>query len=512
MMLRKYMTISCFVSVNFLFIAALNGQRLSKEQVKIATENVLPTAINDLIDFLKIPNDGHHDDHIEANLKRCNEIFIQLGFDTKRLTTAGAPLLFAEKEYSKKSKTILFYLQIDGQPVDSTKWDQPSPYDPVLKSKNANDEWETIAEKSNTIPLDENWRIFARSASDSKGPAMAFITALGVLKDMEIRPSYNIKVIMDFQEELGSPHLPEAVDQYADLLVADGILIMDGTRHLSNLPTLTYGARGIATATITFFGPSRSLHSGQYGNFAPNPVFEASRFLASLKNENGLVQIPGFYEGITLSEEEKTRLNQIPEDMEEIKESLGISKPEKVGGSYQESLQYPSLNIRGLQAAWVGKEVRTLIPSEVIAEIDMRLVPESDGERLMGLLKQFMEDKGFHLVDSQPTAEERRLHSKLALFKFKLGSRAFRTNIDSSMGLMLNSAMTRIFGNQYINMRTTGGSQPIAPFINKLGVPAVSLRIPNPDNSIHAPNENLRIGNFREGIMSCLAVLTEPME
>ncbi|RDY60970.1 M20/M25/M40 family metallo-hydrolase [Flagellimonas nanhaiensis] len=512
MTLHKYLTIGCMASLQLLFIATMNAQQLSKEQIKNAAENALPTAVNNLMDFLKIPNDGNYTDQIEGNLQRCDQIFTELGFDTQRLKTTGAPLLFAEKRYANNTKTLLFYLQIDGQPVDSTKWHQPSPYDPVLKRKNANDEWEIVTEKTNDHELDENWRIFARSASDSKGPAMSFITALRVLKEMKVMPRYNIKVIMDFQEELGSPHLPEAVDQYADLLTADGILIMDGTRHLSNLPTLTYGARGIATATITFFGPRRALHSGQYGNFAPNPVFEASRFLASLKNEDGLVQIPGYYDGIALTDEEKKRLNQIPEDMQEIKESLGISKPDLVGGSYQESLQYPSLNIRGLKAAWVGKEVRTLIPSEVIAEIDMRLVPESDGERLMGLLKQFIQDKGYYLVESTPTDEERKSHSKLASFKYRLGSQPFRTNFDSSMGLMLSRAMTRVFEDQFVNMRTTGGSQPIAPFINKLGVPAVSLRIPNPDNSIHAPNENFRIGNFREGIMSCLAVLTEPMD
>lgn len=499
------------VFTNLLLVFATHAQSLSKKQIETAAENTLPDAVKDLFEFLLIPNNGNFPEHIEKNLDRCTVIFSDLGFKTQRLETTGAPLLFAEKTYKKKAKTMLFYLQIDGQPVDTLAWNQPSPYLPVIKKK-VDDNWVIIPSVENRADLDKDWRIFARSASDSKGPAMAFISALRVLEKLGKKPEYNIKVIMDFQEELGSPDLPGVVKSYSTLLKADAILIMDGTRHLSNLPTLTYGARGIATATLKVFGARRSLHSGQYGNFAPNPVFETSRLLGSLKNEDGKVTIPGFYDGIQLSTVEKEKLNQVPEDMELIKTSLGISQPDMVGETYQESLQYPSLNIRGLKAAWVGQDVRTLIPSEVIAEIDMRLVPESDGKRLMESLKTYIVERGFHLVDSIPTDEERAKHKKLASFSYRLGSSPFRTSFDSSLGKMLNRAMTRLFDDNYINMRTTGGSQPIGPFINTLGVPAVSLRIPNPDNSIHAPNENLRIGNFLEGIMSCIAVLDEPME
>ncbi len=500
------------VLASFFMILNLNGQELSKEQIKIAAKNSLPTAVENLIDFLKIPNDGNYQNHINNNLRECTSIFNELGFETKTLQTKGAPLLFAEKKYVGNANSLLFYLQIDGQPVDTTKWDQSNPYKPVIKQKSKDGSWSTITKDTRTTELDMDWRIFARSSSDSKGPAMAFITSLKILEDLKITPSYNIKVIMDFQEELGSPDLPEAVKEYRELLDANAILIMDGTRHISNLPTLTYGARGIATATLKVFGAKKPLHSGQYGNFAPNPVFETARLIASLKDEKGRVLIPGFYDNIQLTETEKKKLNKVPEDLTEIKADLGISRPDLVGKTYQESLQYPSLNIRGLNAAWVGKEVRTLIPSEVTVEFDMRLVPESDGKRLMESLREHIVSRGFHLVDENPTDDERATHNKLASFSYRLGSKPFRTSFDSSLGKMLNAAMSKIFGPNYVNMRTTGGSQPIAPFINTLGVPAVSLRIPNPDNSIHAPNENLRIGNFLEGIMSCIAVLNEPMQ
>lgn len=486
------------------------SQKVSAKKIEAMTNEILVESVFNLRQFLTLPNDGNFPEQVAANLAWCDSAFSALNFRTQILKTEGAPLLFAEKIVRNKGKSVLFYLQIDGQPVDTTKWFQPSPFKPVLKEKK-DGKWEIIDFEKLKEDIDFDWRIFARSSSDSKGPAMSFLTALQILDAKNINPEFNVKVIMDFQEELGSPHLPKAVAQNRELLDAEMLFIMDGTRHLSNLPTLTYGARGIATATLRIFGPKYGLHSGQYGNFAPNPVFEASRLIASMKDEHGKVTIPGFYEGVQLTESDKRSLAAIPENIDSTLINLGIAAPDEVAPTYQEALQYPSLNIRGMKSAWVEKEVRTIIPSEVIIEIDMRLVPETPGERQVMLLKKHIENFGYHLVDSVPSIEERSIYTKLASFKYRLGSQPFRTDMDSSIGLFLNSAMNRVFGNNIVNMRTTGGSQPMAPFIKTLEIPAVSIRIPNPDNAIHGPNENLRLGNYREGIMSCFAILTEKL-
>ncbi len=485
-------------------------QTLSGDDIKKAANDQLDEGLMELIHFMAIPNIGSDEQQVTNNMNWCIHRFQELNFTTKVISTDGAPLLFAEKTVSKNKKTILFYLQIDGQPVDASEWDQPDPFSAVIKQKEMDGSWKTIDWKAEDT-IDPEWRVFGRSASDSKGPAMAFIKALDIFKQRSLKADFNIKVIMDFQEELGSPTLAAAVDKNRELLNADMILIMDGTRHISNWPTLTYGARGIATATIKIFGPMTPLHSGQYGNFAPNPVFEASRFIASLKDEKGKVKIKGFYDGITLTKADKIALNSLPENEDSLKIRLGIAESDQVGGSYQESLQYPSLNIRGLRSAWVGKEVRTIIPDEVEIEIDMRLVPETPGERMVRLLEEHLKIQGYHIVDSIPTALERSTYPKLASLRYRLGSQPFRTEMDSEAGNFLNKAMRPIFGTKVVNMRTTGGSQPIAPFVRTLDVSAVSIRIPNPDNSIHAPNENLRVGNFLEGIMMCLAILNEPI-
>lgn len=489
----------------------LLAQKLSAEEIVLVSKEKFPEAIANLNSFLQLPNDGRNPAQVAVNLERCVALFSELDFETQVIVTEGAPLLFAQKNFRRKAKTVLFYLQIDGQAVDITKWNQSNPFDPVLKEKQEN-EWKIIDLNRLKTEYNPDWRIFARSSSDSKGPAMAFISALEILKERRLSPQFNIKVIMDFQEEMGSPHLPKAVTEHKNLLSADMLFIMDGTRHVSNLPTLTYGARGIATATLKIFGPRYPLHSGQYGNFAPNPVFKLAKLLGGLKDENGKVTLPGFYDGIALSESEKIHLNRVPEHKDSILLRIGMAKSDDIGATYQEALQLPSLNIRGLNAAWVGDAVRTIVPSEAVAEIDMRLVPETEGQRLMELLKSYILEKGYHLVDSLPSEKERQNYPKLASFTYHLGSLPFRTDMDSEIGQFLNGAMFKVFGNNFVNMRTTGGSQPISPFITALKIQAVSIRIPNPDNNIHSPNENLGLGNFLEGIITCLAILNEPIE
>lgn len=510
--MKKYRLLKLLLALVVVQSSVLSAQALKRQEIIALAEDKLPEAIGNLQQFLRLRNNGNYPMEVEQNRAWCDRVFTALHFQTTTLQTKGAPLLYAEKIIGPKQKSVLFYLQIDGQPVDSTAWSQPDPFEPVLKEEQ-NGQWTKIPFPQLGEELNLDWRIFARSASDSKGPAMSLISALQIMQNNGLDAEYNIKVIMDFQEELGSPHLPQAVMDHRALLDADMLFIMDGTRHLSNLPTLTYGARGIATATLTVFGPKYGLHSGQYGNFAPNPVFKSAELIAGLKDSLGRVTLPGFYDGVQLSQLDKDLLAKIPENKDSILSNLGIAAPDQVGDTYQEALQYPSLNIRGIKSAWVGKEVRTIIPDEVIIEIDMRLVPETDGARQMELLKAYIQKNGFHLIEGVlPTDKERATHAKLARFTYRLGSKPFRTEMESPIGHFLNKAMKRVFGEAIVNMRTTGGSQPMAPFIKTLDVPAVSIRIPNPDNSIHGPDENLRLGNFQEGIISCLAILTQPLK
>jgi len=317
---------------------------------------------------------------------------------------------------------------------------------------------------------------------------------------------------MDFEEELGSPNLPAAVKTYSQALKSDWLIIFDGPRHVSNQPTLSFGARGICEITLTTFGPRNHMHSGNYGNYAPNPAFGLAHLLASMKDTDGRVLIPGFYDGVNLTESEKATLKNVPDNETELKRFLGIATPEKVAPTFQEALQYPTLNIRGLNSLYIGEKARTLIPAWATAEIDIRLVPSSDPDRLINLVKKHVEDQGYYLVKDQPTEEERSKYAKLAAIQSKFSYGSFQTPFDSPLGLWLNRAMVHTFQKEPIKIRMMGGSIPISPFVVTLGIPAVSVTTVNADNNQHAENENILLGNYIDAVHTFLQILAEPIQ
>ncbi len=463
-----------------------------------------------LRDILSIPNDAFYPEWIEKNISWSESAFSKRGFKTTRIETKGAPLLLASQNFNKSKQTVLIYLQMDGQPVDPSRWDQKDPYIPVLKKQDINGKWKAVS-WNKIYEYKDDWRVFARSASDSKGPVAMFLTAMDALKDIGKIPNYNIKVILDFEEEMGSPNLPEAVNDNTYILKADQFGIFDGPMHRLNKPTLEFGARGIATMQITTYGPIVPQHSGHFGNYIPNPAFKLSRILASLKSEDGKVKIPGFYNGIVLSDEIKSILDATPHNENELKDILQFSTTDKVANSYQESIQYPSLNIRGMQSGWINEKVRTIIPAWARAEIDIRLVKESSPEYLIKLIKSHIINLGFFILDREPTKEERIKHPNIATIKTEISYQSFRTDMKSKIGNWLQKALIRAFNQEPIRIRMSGGSIPISPFVNSLGVPAVCVPTVNIDNNQHSPNENLRLGNYRDGIKTILSILTEPL-
>lgn len=466
-------------------------------------------SFKDLHALLSIPNDAHYPGDIEKNIQWCEQAFTKRGFTTTRLETPTVPLLLAERKSKKAVKTVLVYLQIDGQPVDSSKWFQDSPWTPTLKEQDANGKWNIIDYNQLYQKQNPDWRIFARSTSDAKGPAVAFLASLDAMIATKAEPNYNIKVIMDFEEELGSPRLPAAVSKYKNELASDMFIIFDGPRHVSNEPTLSFGARGICEITLTTYGPRQPVHSGNYGNYTPNPAMRLAQLLASMKDDDGKVTIPGYYDGTTLTALEKETLKQVPDDEQEINKFLGIAEADKVGENFQESLQYPTLNIRGLDALYVGEKSRTLIPAQATAEIDIRLVPTSDPDRLIGLVRKHIESKGYYITTGEPTEEERLKYPRIISFQSSISYLAFQTPFDSEVGLWLARAMTRAFGKAPIKIRTAGGSIPISPFVVTLGIPAVAVPTVNADDNQHAPNENIRVGNYMEAVKAFYYILTE---
>jgi acetylornithine deacetylase/succinyl-diaminopimelate desuccinylase-like protein len=490
----------------------LAAQQLSRERIHNLTETHADLGFRTYRDLLSLPNDASFPDDILRVLEWLEAAFGDRGFDTERLAMPGSDALLATRDAPGTDRTVLIYLQADGQPVDTTRWFQDSPWVPVLKEQTAEGEWEIIPWDGLYGERDEDWRMFARSASDSKGPIAQFLTALAILDEEGVTPDFDMKVIIDTEEEMGSPHLPEALVRYQEELAADMLVIFDGPPHVSGEPTLTFGARGIATVTLTTYGPRVAQHSGHWGNYVPNPAVRLARIIASMKDDEGRVTIPGFYEGITIDEETREILSRVPDDIAALHQRMGIAAPDAVADNPQEAIQYPSLNIRGMNSGWVGTQSRTIIPPSATAEIDVRLVLESDPERLIRLIREHVEGLGYHLTTDEPTDEERARYPKLASFTYDVSYRAYRTDFSSEVGRWLSSSFVHLFGEEPIRVRTSGGSIPISPFVTTLGVPAVSVGTVNPDNNQHSPNENLRVGDFLRGIRIITAVLSQPLE
>ena len=499
---------------NILLIILITFTIKSFSQREFKTE-VFEQAINNLdefVEFLSYPNDANYESDIYKLMDWTENKFKSLDFKINRLDTETIPLMLASKHISDDYKTVLIYMHLDGQPVDLSKWNQENPFIPVYKLKEdgkfvdydsnklANIDYETLEQR--------DIRIFARASSDAKGPVMMLIQAMKFMNSKNIDNKFNLKLIMDFEEEKGSPSLPDAVKKHSTILKSDALLIFDGPQHESDLPTLNFGNRGISSITLKTYGPVVPQHSGHFGNYAPNPVFRMSNILSSMKDENGIVKIKGYYDGITISDQVKKYLDNVPDDEESMLNKMQFKKPESVGNSYQEAIQFPSLNVRGIRAGWVEDEVRTIVPSECIAEIDVRLVIESDGYRLHELIKKHIEGLGYVVLDHEPSKEERMKYDKIVKFNSTVSYPAFRTDINSDLGNWLSETLTKTFGVEPVLRRTSGGSVPISPFVNVLNIPAVGVPTVNKDNNQHSPNENIKLINYIKGIESFVGILS----
>ncbi|MFK7814425.1 MAG: M20/M25/M40 family metallo-hydrolase [Maribacter sp.] len=479
-------------------------------QDSTAIKSQVAKSITELRDFVAIPNDALNGDDIDDNIFWLKKKFNERGFNTTELETENHPLFFAALPLEDGKPTLLFYMHFDGQSVDPSKWNQPSPYKVVLKAPTT-DGWEThpFDDMLEDIPYD--WRLFGRATSDDKGPIVMFLNAIDLLKKDGKEMPFNVKVILDGEEEKSSKPLPNAVKQYRELLQADYLIINDGPVHSSEKPTVIYGCRGITTLSLTTHGPVKPQHSGHYGNYAPNPGFRLAELLATMKDKTGKVTIPGYYDGISLDTATLEVLKSVPDSDLAITEKLQFKTPEKVGDFYQEALQYPSLNIRGLGSGWIGEKARTIVPESATAELDLRLVPESDGNRLKKLVKDHIAKQGFKVLDHVPSKEERLKYDKIITINEGSVTDAFRTDLNNPFGNFLVNTLKNTFEEEVVQIRIVGGTVPIATFINELQIPAFIIPMVNPDNNQHSPNENLKIGQLAYGIRTFYSILSSPL-
>jgi acetylornithine deacetylase/succinyl-diaminopimelate desuccinylase-like protein len=473
--------------------------------------------VNELLGLLAIPNVAADRPNIHRNAEHLRGMLSRRGFVADLLETDGNPLVYGELKAPGAQRTLLLYAHYDGQPVDPRAWTQPDPFTPVLRTgriaaegtRNPTDAGAQTVDVSRTATFDDDWRVYARSASDDKAPIVALCAAVDALRASGLSPTSNIRVILDGEEEDSSPSLTAAIGRYRDKLRADLMVILDGPIHSSGRPTVVFGARGIVTLDLTVFGPKAGVHSGNYGNWIPNPAQRLAALLASFKDDDGRVRVAGFYDGITrLSSDERALVDSVPDDSQRMLRTFGVAAPEAAFERLQDAFQYPTLNIRGLTSAHVGAGARTIIPDRATAALDVRLVKETRADDLLQKLRAHIAAQGFHLVDAEPDDAVRSEHSRIArLVVTGSTTNAFRTSSSDPIARRIVDALSRSFGAAPVRVRTAGGTVPIAQFIAALGFPAVLVPTVNFDNNQHEENENVRLGHLFQAVEIIAAVL-----
>jgi acetylornithine deacetylase/succinyl-diaminopimelate desuccinylase-like protein len=505
-MLLLVLVASCFAQNR----AAIPPAQVAQEvrNYRVANEDRI---IRELTEFLAIPDLASDTENIQKNAAHLVEMLEARGIETHLLPISGrGPVVFGKLNVPDAKRTVIFYAHYDGQPVDPAAWTDGKPFEPVLRS-------DSIEAGGKRIPLPEkrpgayndNWRIYARSASDDKGAIVALLAALDALRAQRIPLGVNLKVIFEGEEEAGSTNLERTLELHRNLLGGDLLAMADGPVHQSGRPLVFFGNRGDIGLDITVYGAVRALHSGHYGNWAPNPAMELSRLLASMRDANGRVLIEGYYDDIVpLSPIEKEALNKMPDNDAELERQLGIAKPEGGGKKLVELIHEPSLNVRGLRSAYVGEAAQNVVPEKAEASIDARLVKGEDPRRKYEQIVGFIRKQGFYVIDHEPTMDERREHAKIARIVDEGGYRASRTAMDLPVSKALVQVVQDATGGNAVIAPTLGGSVPMYIF-EDLGLPWIGVPIANYDNHQHSSDENLRLGQFWRGIEEYGAILAD---
>jgi acetylornithine deacetylase/succinyl-diaminopimelate desuccinylase-like protein len=470
--------------------------------------------VRELGEFLSIPNVASDTQNIQRNAERLKEMLEARGVETHLLPVEGrGPVVFGKLDTLDATHTVIFYAHYDGQPVVASDWTDNAPFAPVLRDKPIEAGGQRIpfpeATGANSHAYFDDWRIYARSASDDKSPIVALLTALDALREKNIPLAVNLKFILEGEEEAGSTHLQETLQLHKNLLAADVLITGDGPVHQSGRPLVFFGDRGDIGMDITVYGPVRSLHSGHYGNWAPNPAMLVAQLLASMKDENGRVLIHGYYDDVApLSPLEKSALDAMPFNDADLQRELGIAKPDGSGKKLMELLQEPSLNVRGIRSGNVGEQANNIVPDKAEASLEARLVKGEDPKTKFQQITAFVRKQGFFVVDHDPTIEERRTHPRVAKVWYEGGYRASRTPMDLPVSKALVRVMQQATNNQTVVAPMLGGSVPMYIF-EDLGLPWIGVPIVNYDNHQHSADENLRLGNLWNGIEIYAALLAD---
>ena len=464
--------------------------------------------VDEFSTLLAIPNVARNEADMRRNAELLKSMFEKRGFTVElQQVTSGSPVVLATMDVTPSHGTLTLYIHYDGQAVDSTEWTKCGPFAPCIMGPNGK-----VTLDASVRTFDPEARIYARSASDDKGPIMAVLAAVDALRATGSKPAWNLRVVLDGQEEGGSANFRRFVASSGDKLKADLAITLDGPRHPSGRPTMYYGVRGSAGVTITVFSSRNDLHSGNYGNWAPDASMRLGKLLASMKDESGRVVVEGFYDDVTpLTPTEKRALAEAPNVEAELAKEFGVARPERPDTRLEQKLNEPTLNVLQMESGGgFSAPGRTAIPASARARIAMRLVHGLDPQKMNERVIAHVRKQGYFVVlNRAPSDEERLAHPLLARIDARGGSRATRVTMDEPLAQSVAKALTRGTITP-VQLPTLGGSMPFGEFSEGLKLPTVGVSLVNHDNNQHGPDENLRLRNLWEGIDLLASILTMP--
>jgi acetylornithine deacetylase/succinyl-diaminopimelate desuccinylase-like protein len=426
--------------------------------------------LDELFDLLRIPSvsaDTKHKKDIVKAAEYIKDKLLKAGADKAELCeTGGNPVVYAEKIINPSLPTVLVYGHYDVQPADPLDlWDSP-PFEPVIKDE----------------------KIYARGACDDKGQMYMHVKALEVMINTQTLPC-NIKFMIEGEEEVGSENLGSFLKTNKEKLKADVILISD-TEIISNeTPSITTGLRGLSYVQVEVTGPNRDLHSGVYGGAVANPITVLCEMIASLKDKDNHITIPGFYNKVReVSPEERMQINKAPFKLEDYKKDLGIDAVHGESGfsTLERTGIRPTLDVNGIWGGYIGEGAKTVLPSKAYAKISMRLVPDQNSTEITELFKRHFESIAPKSVKVKVTPHH--------------GGEPAATPTNSIGYKAASNAFEDAWGKKPIPTKG-GGSIPIVSLFQKeLGLMSVLMGFGLDSDAIHSPNESYGIFNFLKGI------------
>ncbi len=427
--------------------------------------------LEQLTSFLAIPSisalSEHQSDMQKAAEWLSNE-FESVGLENVSIDkTAGQSVVYADWLHAEGQPTILIYGHYDVQPVDPLHlWETP-PFEATIRDN----------------------KLYARGASDDKGQVFMHIKAIEALMNVEGKLPVNVKLIIEGEEEIGSPSLEEYIQNNQDKLAADFIVISDTGMYAPGQPAICYGLRGLAGVQIDVKGPKGDLHSGLYGGGVQNPIHALVEILASFRDAEGTIAIDGFYDEVRdLTEEERAGWAALDFDREAIKKEVGVKElTGEPGYSYTEQVwARPTLEINGVFGGFSGEGIKTVLPSEAGAKITCRLVPDQLPEEIVAKLRA-------HIAKHEPVGCE------VTVTEFDKG-KPYLTPYDHEVIQAAGRAYEQVYGVPTVFTRGGGSIPIVAAFDEILGLPVVLMGFGLDTENFHAPNEHFHLENFDKGL------------